>query len=79
MDLEQSSGRTHHTIAVPSIFIVDQAGIVRWAHAALDYKVRPSNEQILAAIDALSSPLNSERVGRDARPQQGAAASLVVR
>jgi peroxiredoxin len=53
MDLEHSSGRTHHMIAVPSLFVIDREGIVRWAHADPDYKVRPSTEQILAAIAAL--------------------------
>ncbi|MFO7565472.1 MAG: peroxiredoxin-like family protein [Enhygromyxa sp.] len=53
MDLEAASGRTHHTIAVPSMFLVDQAGVVRWAHADPDYKVRPSTEQLLAAIDGV--------------------------
>lgn len=51
MDIEQSSGRDHHHFAIPSIFLIDKAGVVRWAHADLDYKVRPTIEQLLAAID----------------------------
>lgn len=53
MDIEQASGRTHHVIAIPSIFVIDRRGIVRWAHADPNYKVRPSTEQILDAIDGL--------------------------
>lgn len=53
IDLEKASGRTHHVIAVPSIFIIDKAGVVRWAHAESDYTKRPSNAQLLAAIDGL--------------------------
>ena len=53
MDLERSSGRRHHDIAIPSLFVIDKQGIVRWAHADPDYKVRPSTQQILAAIDAV--------------------------
>jgi peroxiredoxin len=51
IDLEKASDRMHHAIAVPSIFLIDAKGIVRWAHANPDYKVRPSTSQILAAID----------------------------
>lgn len=55
IDLEQSSGQKHHTIAVPSLFLVDESGIVRFAHAERDYKVRPSTAQLLAAIDRARS------------------------
>ncbi|MEO8601070.1 MAG: peroxiredoxin-like family protein [bacterium] len=51
LDLEAASGRDHHMIAIPAIFILDQAGVIRWAHANVDYKVRPSAEQLLQAID----------------------------
>ena len=56
MDLERSSGQTHHQVAVPAMFLVDSSGLVRWAHADHDYKVRPSVAQILAAIDRLLAP-----------------------
>jgi peroxiredoxin len=52
VDLERSSGKTHHEIAIPSFFLVDRMGVVRWAHSDPDFKVRPSTAQILAAIDA---------------------------
>lgn len=53
IDLERASGRKHHAIAVPALFVVDAAGVVRWAHADPDYKVRPSVAQLLAVIDGL--------------------------
>jgi peroxiredoxin len=53
IDLEASSGKTHHSFAVPSLFLVDKTGKVRWAHGDPEYKVRPRTKQILAAIDAL--------------------------
>jgi peroxiredoxin len=53
IDLEKASGQGHHVIAVPSIFVIDGKGVVRWAHADPDYKVRPSTAQVLAAIDGL--------------------------
>lgn len=52
IDLERSSGKTHHSFAVPALFLVDAAGKIRWAHADPDYKVRPRTPQILAALDA---------------------------
>lgn len=56
IDLEAASGRDHHTIAVPSIFIVDRGGVVRWGHANREYRQRPSTSQLLAAYDALQLP-----------------------
>jgi peroxiredoxin len=52
VDIESYSGRAHHEIAVPALFLVDRTGVVRWAHSDPDFKVRPSTAQILAAIDA---------------------------
>jgi peroxiredoxin len=52
IDLEERSGKTHHAFAVPSLFLIDKGGVVRFAHADPEYKVRPRTKQILAAIDA---------------------------
>ncbi|BFM12219.1 peroxiredoxin-like family protein [Simiduia litorea] len=51
IDVEQWSGRDHHQFAVASAFLVDAQGKVKWAHASLDYKQRPSVAQLLDAID----------------------------
>jgi hypothetical protein len=32
VDLEGYSGKTHHEIAIPSLFLIDRTGVVRWAH-----------------------------------------------
>ncbi|KIG19432.1 Peroxiredoxin [Enhygromyxa salina] len=53
INLEAASGRTHHTIAIPSMFLIDSQGAVRWAHADKDYKVRPATDSLLAAIDGV--------------------------
>jgi peroxiredoxin len=53
IDLERASGRQHHAIAVPALFVVDASGVVRWGHADPDYKVRPSIAQLLAVLDRL--------------------------
>ena len=52
VDLEKFSGQTHHTIAIPALFLVDKHGVIRWAHDDPTFTVRPTTEQILGAIDA---------------------------
>lgn len=58
IDLEAASGRDHHTIAVPSVFVVDAEGHVLFAHADRDYRTRPSNAQLLEALDGLALSVN---------------------
>ena len=53
IDLEKASGKTHHEIAIPALFVIDRTGTVRFAHSDPDFKVRPTTAQLLAAIDAL--------------------------
>lgn len=36
----------------PSVFILDQEGVVRWEKIESDYRERPSNEEVAAALDA---------------------------
>ena len=36
-----------------STLIIDKAGVVRWKTVAADYKIRPQNGAIIAAVDAL--------------------------
>ena len=52
IDIEKASGATHHEMAVPSIFLIDETGTVRWSHSDPDYKHRPSTEQLLGVLDA---------------------------
>ncbi len=42
-------------ITHPATFLIDRSGIVRWRFVEVDYKVRPSNEEILRELDRLSS------------------------
>ncbi len=48
IDLEQASGRTHHLLPVPAVYVVDQQGIIRFAHWDADYKARLAPEVLLA-------------------------------
>ena len=36
----------------PAVFVLDQRGRVRWAKIEEDYRERPSNEDVAAALDA---------------------------
>jgi peroxiredoxin len=36
----------------PAVFVLDQQGRVRWAKVETDYRERPSNEEVAAALDA---------------------------
>ena len=37
----------------PATFVIDQKGIVRWRDVQTDYKIRPTNADILTAVKAL--------------------------
>ena len=52
IDLERSSGNKRHILPVPSVFVVDAAGKIIFAHSNPDYKVRMKGSEIIAAIDA---------------------------
>ena len=49
VDLEATQGATHHELPVPSVFIIDQAGIVRFRHFNPNYRVRLDAASVLAA------------------------------
>jgi len=37
----------------PAVFVLDPQGKVRWAKVETDYRERPLNEEVAAALDAL--------------------------
>jgi peroxiredoxin len=49
LDLEQASGNALHILPVPAVFVIDARGVIRFAHANPDYRVRLSAEALLAA------------------------------
>ncbi len=49
VDVEATTGETHHELPVPSVFIVDKTGVIRYAHWNPDFKVRLGADEILAA------------------------------
>lgn len=52
IDVEDWSGRTHHKFAVASVFLINETGVVVWSHSSMDYKTRPSVQQLLQVIDS---------------------------
>ncbi|MCH8298371.1 MAG: peroxiredoxin family protein [Chloroflexi bacterium] len=43
----------HDRLATPSIFIIDKSGNVRWKYIGRSYNDRPSNQKIIAQLEAL--------------------------
>lgn len=56
IDLEKASGEDHHQLPVPSVFLVDGKGVVRWRYSNPDYKVRPDNASLLQAAREHAKP-----------------------
>ncbi len=54
IDLERSSGETHHGLPVPSVFIIDAQGIVQFSYVNPDYKARVPSSVVLAAAEAIA-------------------------
>lgn len=39
----------------PTTFVIDTAGVVRWKFIEIDYRIRPTNEMIVEALEAVRS------------------------
>ena len=55
IDLEAASGHSHHQLPVPSVFLVEAGGAIRWVYSNPDYKLRPDNASLLTAARKLAS------------------------
>lgn len=55
IDLEAASGKDHHRLPVPSVFLIDAGGTIRWVYSNPDYRVRPENAALLEAARGLAS------------------------
>ena len=44
------NAQSRRAIPHPATIVIDRAGKVRWRFVEVDYKVRPTNEQVLAEI-----------------------------
>ena len=52
LDIEEASGEKHHWLPVPSVFILDTSGVIRFQYVNPDYKVRVDPDVLLAAARA---------------------------
>jgi len=52
INLETASGRDHHLLAHPAVYVIAPSGEIRFAHVNPDYKVRLEPAKILEAVQA---------------------------
>ena len=52
IDLEADSGRDHHLLPHPAVFIIDTEGVIRYANVNPDYRERLSGEELVAAAES---------------------------
>lgn len=50
VSLEDASGESHHQLPVPAVFVAGVDGMIQFAYANPDYRVRISPELLLAAL-----------------------------
>ena len=63
IDLTDASGEDHGQLPVPSVFLVEAGGEVRWVYSNPDYKVRPENAALLDAARAAAAARVAEAPG----------------
>jgi len=49
VDLEQASGRDHHVLPVPAVYLLDKRGTIHFSYWNPDYKTRLSGDALLEA------------------------------
>ncbi len=49
VDLDKASGRDHHLLPVPAVYIIDTQSVIRFTHWDADYKKRLEPTDLLAA------------------------------
>ena len=52
IDLEKSSGETHHILPVPAVYLVDPTGLIKFSYVNPNYKVRLESGVLMAAAKA---------------------------
>ncbi|MGJ8641403.1 MAG: peroxiredoxin-like family protein [Opitutaceae bacterium] len=51
IDIEDASGKAHHLLPVPAVYIVGQDGLIKFRYYNPNYKTRLSADDILKAIE----------------------------
>ncbi|MFF8644971.1 peroxiredoxin-like family protein [Streptomyces sp. NPDC015345] len=52
-ELDRVNAGHHRTLPLPATYVIDRAGVIRWAFVDTDYAVRAEPADVLAALDAL--------------------------
>jgi peroxiredoxin len=56
IDLETASGgKKHHALPVPSVFVIDAAGVIQFAYSNPDYRTRVPERLLRAAVEAVAA------------------------
>jgi peroxiredoxin len=55
VDLEVSTGTTLHELPVPSVFIIDTSGTIRYVYSNPDYKIRLGADALWAAAEPFAT------------------------
>ena len=55
-DIDRSSMQRHGVLPVPAVFAINSDGVITYAYANADYKVRVSAEELIAAAAAIAAP-----------------------
>jgi len=53
IDLKAASGRDDYLIAVSATYVIDETGIIVYAHVDEDYKIRPKAQEVIEVIAKL--------------------------
>jgi peroxiredoxin len=64
IDLPRYNGDESWELAMPARFIIDSAGIIRYADFDPDYTTRPDPEETLAALREIAAPSKTNSPGR---------------
>lgn len=48
--------KARQPIPHPTTFVIDRDGVIRWRFTEVDYKIRPSNEDVLREIGKIEPP-----------------------
>jgi peroxiredoxin len=61
VDLEKTTGTKAHALPVPSVFIVDQKGDIRFVYSNPDFRVRLKADELWKVAQALAPTAPSDR------------------
>jgi peroxiredoxin len=67
---EAYAGKKEDGIPHPAVFVLDEKGRIRWMKVETDFRERPSNAEIAAAIDGMEKELSRAK-GKASLPAGG--------